>query len=180
MVSYKRNCAGAPNPVRPRPTFISFNKHSTKPHLEMNPAGYVACTVFLIVIYGESVTGAGKLKWQPLPLTEIGVTNMNSAETFSFPIPDTVPDGAKKVLVYALLKSGYAGSTASGHIRIYTKNGDTEYSKYLFQHSYSQYAINTNSDNMWFTMPADRTVYFEVPHAFGRNCYAKVFVIGYV
>ena len=146
----------------------------------MNPAGIVVCTLFLasIVTYAEAVTGAGK--WEVVQLTEIGRTNMNSAETFSFAIPDTVPDEASKVLLYASLKSGYAGSMASGHIRIYTKDDETEYAKYLFQHSYSQVAINTNSDNMWLPMPTDRTVYFDVPHAFGKSCYAFVFLTGYI
>jgi hypothetical protein len=45
--------------------------------------------------------------------------------------------------------------------------------------SYYQNAIDTNSDNMWFPMPADRQIHLEiVPIAF-RSCFSHLWVIGY-
>ena len=55
----------------------------------------------------------------------------------------------------------------------------TRYEKYLMVYSWSQDAISTNSDNMWFPMPPNRRVYLTVPTAHGANAGARLFAIGY-
>ena len=118
--------------------------------------------------------------WTSVPLTQIGSTDLRQPNTFTFDIPSVIPSTANNVLVYAAFSCGYANRGVSQHIKIYTKDGSEQhYSKYLFMLTYDQYAHNTNSENMWFPMPADHKVYMTVYKDAGDNCGAYIHVIGY-
>ena len=118
--------------------------------------------------------------WTSVPITQIGTSNHQHAGTLSFTIPSVIPSSAREVLVYAGVHSG--GSNLRGpkkSIKVFTQIGTTRYEKYLYLYSWTQNAVNTNSDNMWFPMPPNRRVYLTVPAAHGTNVDALIHVIGY-
>ena len=117
--------------------------------------------------------------WTSVPITSVGSTDLRHPNTFSYVIPSVIPSTAKNVLVYATLHSGGA-SSAKQHIKVFTQDGSgMHYEKYLYSYSYPQNAVNTNSDNMWFPMPANRRIYMTVTRDAGTHCYASLYVVGY-
>ena len=117
--------------------------------------------------------------WTPVSRTNIGSSNLQTAGTFSFPIPSVIPSNASEVLIYAAVQSGGSNRGPFHDITVFTQIGDTRYEKYLLLYSWTQDAINTKSDNMWLPMPEDRLVYIIVPAPHGANASAQVVAIGY-
>ena len=118
--------------------------------------------------------------WTSVPLTRIGQTNMQHPGTLSYVIPSVIPSTAKNVLVYAILKCGGANNGPTHDVKIFTQDGSsTRYEKYLFMESWRQSAINTNSDNLWFPMPANRRIYMTISSNNGNNCFARLNAVGY-
>ena len=105
---------------------------------------------------------------------------MTHVATFSYIIPDVIPSTAKEVLIYGLIKTGYANRGLSQDVKIFTQEGSSSYEKYLFVQSYNQEAINTNSDNMWFPMPSSGRIMMTVTVDQGENCFAGLYAIGYI
>ena len=117
--------------------------------------------------------------WTSLPLTYIGGTDMQYPGTLAYVIPSVIPSTAKNVLIYVILYTSSANSKYQS-IKIFTQDGSNKrYEKYLFSYSYPQNAINTNSGNMWFPMPANRRIYMIVTDDAGLHCGANLFAIGY-
>ena len=107
--------------------------------------------------------------WISVQITSIGSSNLEGADTFSYPIPDLIPSTATEVLVYVAV---YSGSSATGpyhSLKLYTQIRTNRYEKYLYVMSADQPAYSFNSDNMWFPMPPSRLVYLTVPAAHNNN-----------
>lgn len=129
----------------------------------------------------EAVPGI-TITWTSLPSMEsIGKTELRYPGTTSFPIPDEIPSTASNVLVYATVGCGYANRDSINHIKIYTQgeSNQVHYEKYLFMHTWSQQAFNSNSENMWFPMPIDRRVFITVTKDAGPNCELDLYAVGY-
>ncbi len=94
--------------------------------------------------------------WTSVPITSIGGTDLRHPNTFSFVIPSVIPSTAKNVLIYTIMRCGFAN--------LAPMESD---------------AYNTNSDNMWFPMPINQRIYITVDKDVGTNCGAQLFAIGY-
>ena len=122
--------------------------------------------------------------WTSITMTTIGYSNFQSSAlpaTSSYEIPDTVPDDAKEVLVYAYVHSANSNPATLSHFKIYTEEDDNKYEQYITLRSYYGTSfINTNTDNLWFPMPSNRRVFMEIPSG-GRHGGARgdIYVIGY-
>ncbi len=120
--------------------------------------------------------------WTPVNLTYIGKADFGAGTTatFHFQIPDIIPDSASEFLLYATLNCGYSDNIdMRANIIFYVERKGIRFEKFLLMHGYYQDAWNTNSDNMWFPLPADRQIHLEiVPIAF-RKCSSRLWVIGY-
>ncbi len=134
-----------------------------------------------VLCEGSSVTvPTVRNTWTSVPLTAIGSTNLQHPNTFSFVIPNVIPSTAKNVLIYATMYSGTANRGISIHLKVFTQDGSNKhFEQYLFIRSFNQDAVNTNSDNMWFPMPANRRIYMTVDRDLGSNCRASLYAIGY-
>ena len=117
--------------------------------------------------------------WTPVNLTSIGSLSLGTASTFHFQIPDIIPHTASEFLLYAYFACGTAGIQKENDIIFYVEDGGVRFEKFLYLRSFNQVAWNTNSDNMWFPMPADRQIHVNVQAAIPRNCYARLYTIGY-
>ena len=114
-----------------------------------------------------------------MTLTSVGSLNLDTASTFHFQIPDIIPRTASEFLLYAYFACGTAGTQRENDIMIYVEHGGVRLEKFLYLRSYNQAAWNTNSDNMWFPVPADRQVHVSVQTTIPRYCYVRLYMIGY-
>ena len=120
--------------------------------------------------------------WTPVAKTPIspGGLSLQNATTFNFQIPDIIPLAAREFMVYAIVKCGGTHHQRVGDIIFYVMHNGLRFEKFLYMHSYRyQEAWNTNSDNMWFPMPADRLLHVEITVAIPGNCRTLFFTIGY-
>ena len=120
--------------------------------------------------------------WTPVAKTPIGPASglsLENATTYNFQIPDVIPLTARELLVYASVECGEATFRRIGDIILYVMHNGLRFEKRLYMHGYDQMAVNTNSDNMWFPMPADRLVHLEITVAIPGNCLALLSAIGY-
>ena len=117
--------------------------------------------------------------WTPVAKTNIGIHSLENATTYEFQIPNVIPPTAREFMVYATVKCGYANLQGVSDIIFYVRHNGLRFEKFLYMHGYSQHAYNTNSDNMWFPMPADRLVHLEITVAIPGNCKAQLSTIGY-
>ena len=120
--------------------------------------------------------------WKSIGLIEIGNSNFRSTAvpaTFSYEIPDVVPDDAKEIFVYARFWSGNSSPTVSTDFTIYTEEGDDKYQQYIYLLPYSSGArYNSNSDNLWFPMTSNRRVFLVVPNTMQESG-GTLYVTGY-
>ena len=82
-------------------------------------------------------------------------------------------------MLYSVVERGDAGVQRAGDVIFYVMRNGLRFEKFLYMHSYPQYAWNTNSDNMWLPMPADRLLHVEVTITFSDNCLALFTTTGY-
>jgi hypothetical protein len=87
--------------------------------------------------------------WTPISKVNLGSLPYQFIGTSTYSIPSAVSVTAKEILVYAYIKTGGGNPDKDIEFRIYTKNGPTEYSFYLFAHGYSQGAWSYNSETFW-------------------------------
>ena len=119
------------------------------------------------------------VEWESFDMIQIGTINMQSTNTQSFVIPAAVPSTATEVLVYVYVIKGNSESVSS-NMKIYTESSPTRrFEKYLTIRTWSQNALATVSENMFFPMPSNRRVYIRLPNAHPRNVYGFVNIIGY-
>ena len=137
---------------------------------------YIACAVFIVSVF----SAAESFQWTSVPRTELGQSKLGQVTTESFVIPAVIPDSARDVLIFASVSSGYSGKASYDEVKIFTQRGSKHYEQYLGVATWTQSAINTNSDNMWFPMPNNRRVYVTVPKAFGGpGTTFRIAVVGY-
>ena len=134
--------------------------------------------LFVHAFTGRSYT-LGLAIWTPVELTFVGALNFDTASTFHFQIPDIIPQTAKEFLLYAYLACGRADGLRDSDIVFYVEHDGLRFEKFLYLRSFPQEAWNTNSDNMWFPMPADRQIHANVEVVIPRYCFARLYVIGY-
>ena len=84
------------------------------------------------------------------------------------------------MLVYVTVDTGKGIKAARQNLKIYTENESGQrFEKYIYQYSYPQDTIVTNSKNMWFPMPHDHKVHLAVCNDPGPNCNLRMFATGY-
>ena len=115
--------------------------------------------------------------WTSVPITKFGNTTFDVADTFSFSLPNVIPD-ASEVLVNVGLYTEGSVAVDLQDVRIFTQIGTTTYDKYLTLYT-STSTFNTNSDNMWFPMPPNRRVLLALPTAVDGKSGARLSAIGY-
>ena len=114
-----------------------------------------------------------------MELTFVGTLNFDTASTFHFQIPDIIPHTANEFLLYASLACGSADGIRTNSIVFYVEHDGIQFKEFLYMRSYPQSAWNTNSDNMWFPMPADRQIHVIVQGAIRGDCFVLLYTIGY-
>ena len=119
------------------------------------------------------------VNWTSVPMTSIGSSNARQSGTFAYDIPSVIPSSAKEVLVLASVEVGGSGPDSSHTVKIYTKENQRQYEKYILLHSYHQNAWNTNSDNLWFPMTAGRQVFVQLTRTHTGNVSIRLHAIGY-
>jgi len=132
-----------------------------------------------IILY--VITCDATFTWTSVPLTKIGTSDLQSGGTIHYQIPDVIPDAAKEVFIHVAAFQGntYLDRELNDFLKIYTVNGYNTYEQYLYLYGYPQDAVNTNSDNMWFPMSSNRSIYLEVPVVNGPHCWVGLYAIGY-
>ncbi len=118
-------------------------------------------------------------RWTSVPLTKIGQVNFRASGICIYDIPELIPNNAKEVLVYVYAQVGHSRPTSTTHIKVYTEDRGNEYAKYIGFRTFRQDARNTNSDNLWFPMPANRKVNLEILDTYEGHTFVFVYVIGY-
>ena len=71
-------------------------------------------------------------KWTPVSKTLVGDIPLNPLGTKSYNIPDIIPSNVNELLIYALIATGTSCNNCTAEVRIYTSEGNNEYSHYLF------------------------------------------------
>ena len=117
--------------------------------------------------------------WTSVVPTRIGWSTLRHTGTLTFTIPSIIPNSATEVFVFVNVKSGLSSSEVHQTLKIYTLDNAQEYAQYMHSVGYPQEAWNTNSDNMWFPMPANRRIYLQIFAAHGTSVSAELQAIGY-
>jgi len=73
-----------------------------------------------------------------------------------YPIPATIPDSAREILVYAQVATGYVEGGPHRFRMAVAPDSGREVSFYLFATAQSQGGWSYNSDNVWLPMPGNR------------------------
>jgi hypothetical protein len=122
--------------------------------------------------------------WTPVDKTIIGPgrITLEDGTTYSFQIPSVIPLTAREFMVYAIVKCGWVPlerSSIESEVIFYVMHNGLRFEKFLYMYSLEQGAWNTNSDNMWFPMPADRLIHIEITVSISSRCPVLFYVIGY-
>ena len=123
---------------------------------------------------------APPVNWTSVRMTSIGSTSLRTTGTLAYDIPSVIPNSAKEVLILASAYIGTSGPSVRDHyIKIYTQQGSQQFEKYIYIMTYSQDAVSTNSDNLWFPMTTGRQVFVELTYAHTDNLNFFLHAIGY-
>ena len=128
--------------------------------------------------------------WHPIPLSErthIGGFNagVQPGQTLRCPLPmDLIPRDSKEILLHVAICAGHSlPDTDRYWLEVFVTDKDgTKYGKTTLMSTRKQNAYSDNSENMWFPMPADQTVYLNLPQknkALQKRAVCKIYVIGY-
>ena len=118
--------------------------------------------------------------WRSMAKTYIATLRLENATTYNFRIPGNIPLAAMEFMVYGIVRCGNTLLQKEGDIIFYVMNNGLRFEKFIYMHSHlHQYSRNTNSDNMWFPMPADRLLHVEITMASPGKCRALIYTIGY-
>ena len=119
------------------------------------------------------------VNWTSVPMTSIGSSNLREPGTLVYNIPSVIPSNAKEVLVLVSIDVGTSGPNLLHYVKIYTQQKQRQYEKYIALHTYTQDAVNTNSDNLWFPMTFARQLFVESTAAHTGYVGIYLFAIGY-
>ena len=117
--------------------------------------------------------------WTSVSHVLIGSSDIRTVATYSYTIPNSIPNEAKEVLVLAVGRQGYSSRDIDTYLKIYTLEELSHYEQYIYMHSYNQDAYNTVSDNLWFPMTSNRRIYLQVPNTNGGGNWVGLYAIGY-
>ena len=119
------------------------------------------------------------VNWTSVRRTSIGSSSLRHTGTLTYNIPSVIPNSAKEVLVLASVRVGHSSPDHSHYVKIYTRQNQRQYEKYIFLHTYSQSAYSTNSDNLWFPVTSGRQVFVELTSSHTGNVAVYLHAIGY-
>ena len=126
------------------------------------------------------ISSTSLFNWTSVPISSLGDIALTVPETLSFIIPSIIPSDAKEVLLYVGVYSGdQAIKEQMQSVKIFTQIGRNTYAKYLMLYTFPENAVNSNSDNMWFPMPPNRSVLLTLTDKLNGNAYAQLSAIGY-
>lgn len=100
-------------------------------------------------IYTKRGGFVGGVKWNPIPITELGTLPINPLGTNTWDIPNVIPSTAKEILVFAWVQTGNCDNNHKVILKLYTVENTNEYSHYLMAVSWTQGAISYNSSTFW-------------------------------
>lgn len=139
--------------------------------------------------YGPQLKLKSDIVWHPLPLdatTHLGGFSAGTPQgcTYQLRLPtNLIPGDAKEILLHVAVCVGSSLPNPESYwLGVYVKEGETKFSKASRLTTTKQNAFNDNSENMWFPMPADRSVYLDVAKKHSpieRNAKCNIYVIGY-
>jgi hypothetical protein len=119
------------------------------------------------------------VNWTSVTITSIGSSNVRQTGTLAYDIPSVIPNSAKEILVFASVNVGNSGPDQLHFVKIYTRQAQQQYEKYITLHTFSQNAFSTNSDNLWFPMTSGRQVFLELTYAHTGSVTVSLYAIGY-
>jgi len=93
--------------------------------------------------------------YQPIDVP-LGVLPEGDGKQVVYPIPVTVPNSAREVLVYAQVATGYVEGGPHRFRMAVALDDGREVSFYLYATGQSQGGWSYNSDNVWLPMPRNR------------------------
>lgn len=110
----------------------------------------------------------------------LGELPSGNGERATRPIPATIPDAAREILVYAQVATGYVKG-GPHRFRIATRlDGDREAAFYLYAVGQPQQSWAYNSDNVWLPMPKNRELILQAEgEPFFGDWNSEVRIIGY-
>jgi len=118
--------------------------------------------------------------WTPISKINLGSLPDKFIGTSTYSIPSAVPVTAKEIFVYAYIRTGGHNPSRDIEFRIYTKEGSTEYSHYLFAHGYHQDAWSYNSNTFWLpTTVAWQINITSSGTAVSGNVDSQLYLVGY-
>lgn len=141
--------------------------------------------------YGDKFKLKSDITWNPLPIaghTLIGGFNGNipkgETRTYKFPLPMyLIPAGSREVLIHVMIRAGFSlPDNFQPWLMVYVKDREKRLYKMTRITQRKQDAFSDNTENMWFPLPPDRSVYLEVPRRpkpIQKNATCNIYVIGY-
>ncbi|NJN47296.1 MAG: hypothetical protein HC808_13380 [Candidatus Competibacteraceae bacterium] len=76
----------------------------------------------------------------------------------TYPIPESIPDTAREILVYVYIATNYVKGDAHDFKLFVNVNTKEENAFYLHAFAFAQQGWSYNSENAWLPMPADKTL----------------------
>ena len=145
---------------------------------------------FLEKKYGDKLKLKSDITWHPLPIaghTRIGGFDFipkGQTQTYKFPLPMyLIPPGSREILIHVMVRTGFSlPHNEHRWLKLYVKDGEKRLYKMTRIMTWKQDGFNDNSENMWFPLSADCSVYLEVPRRskpIEKNATCNVHVIGY-
>ena len=120
--------------------------------------------------------------WTSVPKTNVAFNNLHQAATFSYIIPSVIPSDAKNILIFAVAGLGppkNALYAAGGDVIIFTQDGSNEHYEQYMNLTAWKGTWRSQTDNMWFPMPANRRIYITVPVSMANDGGFYLYAIGY-
>ncbi|QQS55012.1 MAG: hypothetical protein IPM89_04070 [Candidatus Competibacteraceae bacterium] len=117
--------------------------------------------------------------YQPIDVS-LGAFPEGEGKQVVHPIPATVPDSAREILVYAQVATGYVeGGPHRFRVAVALADG-REVSYYLYATGQSQGGWGYNSDNIWLPMPRNRQLILQAEgKPFFGEWNSETHIIGY-
>ncbi|MCB1824744.1 MAG: hypothetical protein KDJ54_09315 [Candidatus Competibacteraceae bacterium] len=110
------------------------------------------------VVVARPASTAGDAVWKAYRSVDVPLGGFpeGDGKQVMHPIPVTVPDSAREILVYAQVATGYVEGGPHRFRVAVALDGGREVSFYLYATAQSQGGWSYNSDNIWLPMPRNR------------------------
>ena len=122
-----------------------------------------------------------EVEWNSIYRRQIGYNRFQSANTFSYGLPNTVPNTAKEVLLFVTTKTAYSNPHEQQiFIKLYTEENGKSFEQHIFLITHRRtYDWSYSSDNMWFPITTNRRVYVDNHTPLSGSVYMRIYAIGY-